>query len=687
MHHYPWSCWGPALALTLIGCEASPSVDTRECGPTGDCSSARTAQAETYIDESADAAAQSGAGATPEIAPERAPTAPADAGLDSASASSGARDTRSTTRPSPCPDGAPEPCASASDSCSSDRSECEQDTARNADQDTAETANTEADAGADPKPTSVLAAAPERAQLKTQAMAAVAGVYATPHPDQPGLRVSVDLGWTFVHHDKIWTLFGDSWLVDRPTSGTEANDALGYMSLTDFPDAASVEAYIRAHPAPQGQPSWRAAAPPLKYITTEGSRSSFAPMLVDRDGTVLSSGNGHVAMTGFSNGRDDERAGAFAVIFRYAAVECDEAGSCSHGLECDPGLGYSRFEQWNPPCVVDGSSSCVEGPGYCQDRGSSFYDADADMGRAQAVPLRLEVGRMDEAEPARFRTQPWETLRFLNVTSRTVSDFDPSRAHGVGNDYRPASGNELMRSGLFMWGRPNFGGIGAEGRDAQLYLAWVPMPEVDENGDFDWRPRFFAGLDSDGRPQFVEREIDSRPLDLDAETAGEQPTEPFDVVAQTGVTWVPSLQRFVMFYGGELAPEFLSGVFRSEIDKVRREPSGSLRVRFAEHPWGPWTSPRELIAAGSVSDRVPAEGLYAPGGILAHNNCSGATCARYEPTFALIGGNNNGVLYGPNFVDPWTTETPEKVDLYWFLSTWNPYQVVLMKTSMTAHEP
>ena len=51
-------------------------------------------------------------------------------------------------------------------------------------------------------------------KFQSQPLAAVAGVYATPPADQPGLRVSTDLGWTFAHRDKLWVLFGDAWLLD-----------------------------------------------------------------------------------------------------------------------------------------------------------------------------------------------------------------------------------------------------------------------------------------------------------------------------------------------------------------------------------------------------------------------------------------------------------------------------------------
>lgn len=520
-----------------------------------------------------------------------------------------------------------------------------------------------------------------RVAMETSPLAAVAGVYATPPSDQDGLKISTDLGWTFVHRDRIWTLFGDSWLSGLQYEAFSANDAIGHMSVAEFPGGESVEAFVAAHPAPMGEPAWHAAAPPLHFLVEEGGMRPFAPMVIERDGIELSAGNGYAPMTGFSNGRDDERAGAFAISQNYDLVECDE-GSCSDGYVCDSGLGRDRADAYNRACVVADRGSCVAGPGLCLDPNTSRYD-ETGMGRTESAVVRLAVGVMDEAEPSHFRAQSWPTRKFYNLTSRSVTDFDPSRARGADNDYRPARGNALPRSGLLIWGRPQFGGIGAEGRDAQLYLAWVALPEPDGEGHFDWRPRYFAGVEPDGRPRFADSDSEAKALDLDAASDGDQPRETQDVVGQMAITWLPGLQRFVMFYGGSMGPEFLDAVFNFDRDKVEHNPDGSLFVRFAQQPWGPWTAPRVLLAAGDVSDQAPAEGLYAPGGILAHNNCEGSTCARHDPVFRLIGGNNNGTLYGPNIVDAWTVEKPDTVDLYWFVSTWNPYQVVMMKTTLT----
>src|SRR5262249_35077029 len=149
-----------------------------------------------------------------------------------------------------------------------------------------------------------------------------------------------------------------------------------------------------------------------------------------------------------------------------------------------------------------------------------------------------------------------------------------------------ALGNQQERSGMFIWGRPHFAGVRSEGRDLRLYLLWVPMPALDASMKFEWKPEYFTGVDTEGRPQFSDRELDAQALDLDAATPGEQPEELHDYAGHMNMSWVPSLQQFVMFYGGDM-PGFSEGLLAwDDLNKVQRDPHGRLWVRFAAQPWG-----------------------------------------------------------------------------------------------------
>jgi len=70
--------------------------------------------------------------------------------------------------------------------------------------------------------------------------------------------------------------------------------------------------------------------------------------------------------------------------------------------------------------------------------------------------------------------------------------------------------------------------------------------------------------------------------------------------------------------------------------------------------------------------------------VLFHGSCQDPNCA--APEWAFFGQAREwGALYAAAIIDPWTTARADgQVDLYWHLSTWNPYQVLLAKTRLPA---
>jgi hypothetical protein len=109
-----------------------------------------------------------------------------------------------------------------------------------------------------------------------------------------------------------------------------------------------------------------------------------------------------------------------------------------------------------------------------------------------------------------------------------------------------------------------------------------------------------------------------------------------------------------------------------------RDPDGAIHARFAAHPWGPWSRPVSVLSAGDPSVSPPLAGSqYAPGGILFHPACTPG-CVPTEPT---TGAGDFGRLYAPIVVDAWTeARGANAVDIYWNVSTWSPYGIVLMKS-------
>ena len=91
----------------------------------------------------------------------------------------------------------------------------------------------------------------------------------------------------------------------------------------------------------------------------------------------------------------------------------------------------------------------------------------------------------------------------------------------------------------------------------------------------------------------------------------------------------------------------------------------TIRLRTAPDPWGPWSASTVLFDPKVDYGRGPAYGRFVGDG-------------RTE----RLGGQ--GELYGPYLIPRFTeVEDDGTVTLYWLLSTWQPYTVVVMKSTLT----
>jgi hypothetical protein len=132
---------------------------------------------------------------------------------------------------------------------------------------------------------------------------------------------------------------------------------------------------------------------------------------------------------------------------------------------------------------------------------------------------------------------------------------------------------------------------------------------------------------------------------------------------------------------------------------VNLDPKNGVHIRYADHPWGPWSAPKQLFEPGSPtatpSGSAPAT-QYGQNGMLFHKDCTrfGSKCAPGEsfflagfpPFFGLPPFRSSdpfGWLYNPNIIEDWTMSRTSPVpgaDIYWTVSTFDPYQVVLMRS-------
>jgi len=136
-------------------------------------------------------------------------------------------------------------------------------------------------------------------------------------------------------------------------------------------------------------------------------------------------------------------------------------------------------------------------------------------------------------------------------------------------------------------------------------------------------------------------------------------------VGELSARWNPFLSRWLVTYN--------SG-----------NPRGIL-MRSAPHAWGPWTSPPVMI--------------FDPGTLADPNNpCSGAGYGRFmhvpwnvrrcdqvqDDLFGSFRDNEWGGEYGPYQITRYASGSEGNYSQIWFtMSTWNPYQSMLMTTTIT----
>jgi hypothetical protein len=187
-----------------------------------------------------------------------------------------------------------------------------------------------------------------------------------------------------------------------------------------------------------------------------------------------------------------------------------------------------------------------------------------------------------------------------------------------------------------------------------------------------------------------------------------------------------------MFYGGSVPAWIRVDQATGELpDIVQPQPvPGAIHMRTAAHPWGrasldaapeqAWTAPAPVLVreeltellrceraggdpmAGCTVPREPSELIsevvdwatrITPDDWRATASACLIGNVAYATIFSLAG-SDTPHLYGTNIIDAWTEDVsaqlpdlaPDEraVELYWNVSTWNPYQVVLLKTQLRA---
>jgi hypothetical protein len=184
-----------------------------------------------------------------------------------------------------------------------------------------------------------------------------------------------------------------------------------------------------------------------------------------------------------------------------------------------------------------------------------------------------------------------------------------------------------------------------EYRHSSVYFARKPTNGLSEPAGM----QYFRGTDSHGRPLFGASESSAVPLFHDV---------PRDCAGEISTQWNLYLKRWVLLYN--CADNTVSN---------RR----GIYMRMSTHPWGPWSAPATVFAnrdglcqfihRAPAPDRPPCDALSAPD----REQVQGGA---YAP--GIINDLTKG---GVTKLGRWST-------IYYTMSTWNPYQVVVMQSTV-----
>jgi len=186
----------------------------------------------------------------------------------------------------------------------------------------------------------------------------------------------------------------------------------------------------------------------------------------------------------------------------------------------------------------------------------------------------------------------------------------------------PASSGE----GVFLFGSGAY-------RQSNVRLAFQSADEIENLSTI----RYLAGLDQGGMPTWSSTE-------MAAVSLFQQPC-----VGELSVAYNPVLRRWIMSYNCE-------------------KPRG-IHVRTARFPWGPWSSPQIIFDPwldGGYCHFIHTSRTF--------QNCDTVHDPGRE--------NEWGGEYGPYWFKDVYSGTSDHMTLYFTLSTWNPYTVILMETKL-----
>jgi len=176
-------------------------------------------------------------------------------------------------------------------------------------------------------------------------------------------------------------------------------------------------------------------------------------------------------------------------------------------------------------------------------------------------------------------------------------------------------------------------------RHSDAYLSAVPSPQIETGKG----TLYFKGLDQSGAPMWSANESDAKSIVTNG------------TMGDLSVTWCKNLGLWLMTYDS------------------RAPAQEGILFSYARTPWGPWNPPQVLFNA--VTDSAYGAFMHDPA-LRPDDGLEGPVIGKGQSNPAAV----KGGIYAPYVIERWTKVQGSELDLYYVMSTWNPYVVMLMKS-------
>jgi len=229
----------------------------------------------------------------------------------------------------------------------------------------------------------------------------------------------------------------------------------------------------------------------------------------------------------------------------------------------------------------------------------------------------------------------YSVLTRFDETARTFTLLRTISTRPNGKFITPslhASGSDVMMFGLGAY------------RASDVYLATIPASSFDTGAG----TRYFAGL-VNGQPAWSGSESAAVPVVAEKGGPG---------IGNVSVIHSPALGLWLMTYDGGRQSPSTAGVY----------------FTYAKDPWGPWAEPQLIF--NQRRDGANGKFVHDPS-VTPNDGLNGPTIGGNDPR------TTPGGVYAPYMIERFTRVSGSTLSIYYALSTWNPYTIVLMRADLT----